>query len=251
MDSGKHSWSLVTAALLLGLSIVIGTVIVTRTIQYVKTFNTSLLTATGSAEQLVTADVVKWTGSFFVDTSGASLQTGYAKMEKSKAAVCDFLTQNGVPDGAVTIAPMVMNQNYVDCKINPQACANGPSYRLIQTVIVESNDVPKITSVAGDLGSLIRQDVTFSTHSLEYFYSKLPELRAQLLAAATKDAQQRAEQIALSTGGSVGQLVSLTTQPLQLTPVNSDQSSNSGTYDTSTIEKKLTAIVQASFRLPQ
>ncbi len=251
MDSAKHSWSVVVSALLLGLSIVIGTFIVTRTIEYVKTFNTSLLTSTGSAEQLVTSDTVKWTGNFFVSTDAASLQAGYAEMEKAKAAVLDFLKKNNVPDGAVTVAPVVMNQNYIDCKANPEACAKGPSYRLSQTVIVESSDVHKITAVAGDLGPLIRQGVTFTAQSLEYFYSKLPELRAQLLAAATRDAQQRAEQIARSTGGTVGQLVSLTTQPLQLTPVNSNQSSNSGTYDTSTIEKKLTAIVQASFRLPQ
>lgn len=251
MDSVKHSWSLVVSALLLGLSVVIGTVVVTRTIEYVKTFNTSLLTATGSAEQLVTSDTVKWTGDFFVNTDAASLQAGYSEMENAKAAVLEFLKNNDLPDDAITVAPVVMNQNYVDCKVNPEACAKGPSYRLSQTVIVESNDVRKVTAVAGDLGPLIRQGVMFTTQSLEYFYSKLPEIRAQLLAAATKDAQQRAEQIAKSTGGTVGQLVSLTTQPLQLTPVNSNRTSNSGTYDTSTIDKKLTAIVQASFRLPQ
>lgn len=251
MDSGKQSWSMVAAALLLGISLVVGTLIATRTIQYVKTFNTSLLTATGSAEELVTSDVVKWTGSFFVNTDAASLQAGYGEMEKAKSAVLAFLKENGVPDEAITVAPVVMNENYVDCKSNPEACVNGPSYRLSQTVIVESGEVEAITKVAGDLGSLIRQDITFTTQSLEYFYSKLPEIRARLLAAATKDAQQRAEQIAQSTGGRVGQLVSLTTQPLQLTPVNSNESSNYGTYDTSTIEKRLTAIVQASFRLPQ
>ena len=252
MDSQKHGWFPVLAALVLGLSLIAGTLITTRTIEYVKTFNTALLTSTGTAEQVVTSDQVKWTGNFSVNADQAAMKDAYTQMDLARVTVLAFLRQNGVPEAEITFTPVAMRQNYADCKANPDACGKyGPTtYVLSQTVRVESADVPKVTALSQDAGALIRQGVFFSTAQVEYFYSKLPELRAKLLAEATKDAQQRAEQIAASTGGRIGQLVSLTTQPLQLTPVNSNSVSDAGQYDTSTIEKKLTAIVRASFRLP-
>lgn len=259
-SSGPGLWQLLSACVL-GLAIVIGTVITTRTIDYVKTFNTSLLTVTGTAKKIVTSDEVKWTGSYFVDTQLSALAPAYTQMDKDKAAVLAYLEGHGVPAAAITIAPVAMQQNFVNCQFSPKACGpSGPtSYRLEQTVRVQSPHVHRITSLAEDTSALVRSGVDFTTgaqngpasQGLEYYYDKLASLRTQLLAAATRDAQKRAQQITASAGGRVGQLVSLSVEPFQLTPVDSTQISNSGAYSTSTISKKLTAIVRATFRLPQ
>jgi len=247
-------WSTVTAALILGISIIVGTVVVSRMVTYVKTFNSSQLAVTGTAQQNVTSDEVKWISQFAVNTDTADLKTGYARMDSAKALVMAFLEKNGVSSKEITVSPVVMNLTYPEVKFNPQvAQALGKnafsSYTLTQTVVVQSGHVNNVTSLAQDAGILINEGVNFSTQRLEYYYTKLPGLRSQLIAKAVTDAQARAEKIASSTGVKLGPLVSVDTGVLQLTALNSAQVSNMGSYDTSTIQKTLTAVVRASFKL--
>jgi hypothetical protein len=175
-------------------------------------------------------------------------------MDSAKALVMAFLQKNGVSSKEITVSPVVMSETYPQLKYNPQAAqALGKSalssYTLTQTVVIQSGDVNKVTSLAQDAGSLINEGVNFSTQRLEYYYTKLPGLRSQLIAKAVTDAQARAEKIASSTGVKLGPLVSVNTGVLQLTAVNSTETGNMGSYDTSTIQKTLTAVVRASFKL--
>jgi hypothetical protein len=240
------------AALALGVALVAGTVITARTIAYVKTFNTSLMTVTGQAVQDLTSNEVKWIAGFSLNATQAHLAAGYAAMAGERAAVLAFLGAHGVPSADVTFSPVSANMNYVDCKVAPQGCGPfGPdTYTLQQTVTVQSADVRGISALAQNVQPLLQQPgVFFSTQALKYYYTRLSDLRGRLEAAATADAQRHAQEIAAATGARVGGLVSVTTEPLQLTPINSTEVSNSGIYDTTTIHKKLTAIVEASFRL--
>lgn len=242
---------LLFAMLALGLAIVVGTIIAARTVAYVKTFDTSQMTVTGEAVQALTSNDVEWTGSFSVNTYLAQLEQGYAQMATNSAAVIAYLRQHGVPVADITLSAVNANQNYVDCKANPKACGpfGSTSYTLTQNVTVQSTNVAGVTALAQNVGPLVKQGVVFSTQSVEYYYTKLDQLRARLEAQATANAQARAREIARATGSRVGRLISVTTEPLQLTALNSPNVSNSGAYDTSSIQKQLTAIVEASFRL--
>lgn len=255
MESGAplRGWTQVIAALVLGLALVVATIIGMNAVRYVKTFNTSLLKVNGEAQMDVTSDEVTWTGSYFVNAQNSALKQAYAQMSTDRSAVQAFLKRNGVKAADITVQPVKIQQNFVNCKINPKACGlyGATTSKLVQVVRVSSANVQKITGLAQDTTPLIQQGVVFSTQSLQYFYTKLPQVRAKLLAEATKEAQQRAGRIAKATGTRIGQLVSVNTEPLQLTPLHSNRVSNGGAYDTTTIQKKLTAIVQATFRLPQ
>ncbi len=260
-----RGWVVVVAlfALITGASLDVATLIVANTIDYVKTLDSSLLTVTGSTQQIITSDEVKWTGNFSRETPANDLKGGYSQMKKDFDLVSKYLSDQGVSENEITISPVMMNPIYNNCAAalkfpeaklgaapNQAGCVNEiVSYRLVQNVEVNSGDVNKITKVAQDLSPLIDQGVVFSTQRLEYYYTKLPDLRVKLLAAATKDAQARAEQIAASTGEKLGHLMSENTGVIQITPVNSTQISDAGTYDTSTIEKQITAVVRAQFTL--
>lgn len=255
-----RGWIPVVVALIAGASVIIGTLIVARTIEYVKTFNNSLLTVTGSTQQLITSDEVRWTGNFTVQTPATDLKGGYASIEKDRALVESFLRHQGVDASEVTISPVMMEPIYNNCGLAQKlgvapgqaGCVNQiVSYRLVQNVDVESSHVHKITALAQDAGILINQGVVFSTQSLKYYYTHLAGLRVKLLAAATQDAQQRAQRIASSTGLKVGHLVSVNTGVIQITRPNSTQVSGLGVYDTSTIQKEITAVVRASFTVEQ
>ncbi len=251
MAADPRPWASTIAAAIIGVALVAGTLITAQTIDYVKTFNTSLLTVTGTAQTIVTSDQVQWSGSFTVNANQQDLKQGYATMAQDAAGVTAFIEQAGLPASDISISPVTMNLNYVDCKASPSACgAYGPNtYQLTQNVQVNSDQVEAVTRLAQNIQPLIQKGVVFSSQGLNYYYSRLGGLRAKMLALATRNARDRAEQITGSVGSHVGQLISVTTEPFQITPVNSAQVSNGGQYDTTTIRKQVQAIVQATFRL--
>ena len=83
----------------------------------------------------------------------------------------------------------------------------------------------------------------------EYSYTKLAEIRIALLEDATKDAKQRAEAIAKSTGVQVGAVRDARMGVFQITPRFSTEISDYGVNDVSSIEKDVTAVVRATFQL--
>jgi hypothetical protein len=112
---------------------------------------------------------------------------------------------------------------------------------------VQSSDVEGVTKVAQGSGEIINQGVIFSSQPLQYFYSKLSELKLDMLAQATQDAQSRASRIATSAGSKLGSLRSADMGVFQITPVNSTDLSDYGEYDTTSIQKQITAVVHATF----
>jgi hypothetical protein len=238
-------------ALIIAGSVLGGTVIVTDTVRYVKTLDTSLLTVTGSSQQLITSDQVKWPSSFSRQVGVDGLKDGYAQMKNDLELINRYFTTNGIDPKEVTLFPVVQTAVLEQCSQPPRpGCGTTPiGYRLIQNLEVNSGDVEKLTRLAQDVSPLINQGVIFSSQRLEYYYAKLPDLRVQLLGAAIKDAQTRAETIANTSGAHLGRLTTASSGVIQVTPVNSTQVSDQGSYDTTTIQKQVTAVVRASFTL--
>ncbi len=83
----------------------------------------------------------------------------------------------------------------------------------------------------------------------EYYLQSLPAIKLDMLAEATKNAQVRADKIASSTGARIGRVESANMGVFQVTTVNSTDISDYGTYDTTSINKKVTAIVRTDFLL--
>ncbi len=64
---------------------------------------------------------------------------------------------------------------------------------------------------------------------------------------ASKDARARADEIVRNSGGSIGSVRDARMSPLQITRPDSTQVSGEGMYDTSTIDKDVTAVVTITF----
>lgn len=222
-----------------------------QTVQYVKTFNTSLLQVIGTSSQNVTSDQVVWTASFHTNVTSANLPSGYAELAKDQTTITSYLEGQGLPASAITFSPVTMSLNWVDCGQLPAGCNQyGPdTYQLTESMTVTSGDVTKVTNLAQDVTPLAQKGVNLSNQPLQYYFTKLASLRAQLVGTAVKDATNRANVIAGASGAKVGALVSVTTQPFQLTAANSSAVSNNGTYDTTTIDKTLSATVVVKLRL--
>ena len=68
-----------------------------------------------------------------------------------------------------------------------------------------------------------------------------------MLSEAAKDAKVRAEKIAESTGSSIGSVRSARMGGLQITPADSNEVSDMGMNDTSSLDKDITAVVNVAF----
>ena len=229
-------------AIILGLSFIVGMLIASYTFYSAKQLDNTL-SVTGSAKQRITSDVVKWRSGFSRTVPDWNLNGGYILMKQDQEKVVKFLKDSGIDEKSITVSPVTLEQYF---KYDPNA---PKEYNLHQSVEVQSSDVPKITDLAKNAQALTALGVIFASESLEYYYSKLPDLRVSLLSDAIKDAKARAEKIAESSGKKVGNIKSASMGVVQVMPVNSVEISDYGTYDTGSIEKEVMVTVKALFIL--
>ncbi len=231
---------------ILALGLIIVALIAAGTFYRSKSFQDTV-SVTGSSQISVRSDMVKWRSNFSRTVAIDDLQDGYARMKWESDTILQYLKQNKIAENEITINPVSIYPQYQQDSFGSNGKVIG--YNLTQTVIVESGDIDTIIKIAKDSGVLINQGIIFASDPLEFYYSKLNDLKLDLLADATKNAKERAEKIAASSGSAVGSLRSAAVGVFQVTPINSTEISDYGYYDTSSVDKQVTAVVRASFSL--
>jgi len=235
----KKSNKLIIIGLIIGLSIVSSAAIVAKTFLDVKNLD-NVISVSGSAKQKVTSDSARWTGSFSRTAVAANLKNGYNQMKSDEKTVSDFLIAQGFKD-KFEISPVFMNEVYKSDSNSPK------EYNLIQNIEIKSDDVNKMKELAKNSDQLAGKGIIFSANPVEYYYSKLPDLRISLLPEAIKDAKERAKMIASSSDKTVDSVKSVTMGVVQVMTVGAVDVSDYGTYDTSSIDKEVMITVKTIF----
>jgi hypothetical protein len=238
MDAKKIS------ANFIGIALIISAIIFGSFYYYAQLANTKdVLSVTGSAKTKVTSDQAKLVISLSRTAAISALSLGYSSIANDLSLTKKLLQDSGVDNSTIVESPVSMYQNYY------KEGASEASYQLSQTITIQSNDVNKITDISKKIPDLASQGAIVSVQSLEYYYSRLPDLRISLLSDAIKDAKSRAEKIAEGTGRKVGSVQEASSGVVQVLTPNSVDISDYGSYDTSSIEKEVMVTVKASFRL--
>jgi hypothetical protein len=120
-------------------------------------------------------------------------------------------------------------------------------YSLRQEIEVRSTEVDKIAKIAREATELINQGILIESNAPQYYFTPIGDLKIEMLGEAAKDAKVRAEKIAASTGNAIGAVRSARMGVLQITAADSTEVSDSGIYNTATIDKDMTAVVNVSF----
>lgn len=238
------------AALLIALGLVVATAIAAGAAYKMKSLGNTIA-VTGSAERTITSDIVKWTGRISKNVGADGLKDGNAEVKKLLGDALALLKVAGVKDEEITVRPVNVYAVYGTDEGKPYGTSSRiVGYTLDQTFLVESGDVKGVTRLAQDVADkLLDAGIVFTTDSLEYYYTKLAALKLDMLSEATKNAKDRAERIVSSTGGTLGPVSSAGMGVFQVTSVNSTEISDYGAYDTSSIDKKVTAVARAEFLL--
>lgn len=222
------------------------TVIFSHALMKMKKFTTEVISVTGSAEKKIASDYIVWKASF--SRRNIEMVAAFAALKEDLNSVREYLLAKGINEKEIIIAQVSTEILY---KKNQKGNATNEieAYRLTQGVEVRSNDVNKVSDVSRESTELINKGIEFISQPPEYFYTKLAELKLEMLSEASLDAKKRAEKMAASTGNSVGFMRSSRMGVFQITPVNSLAVSDWGENDTTSLEKRVTAVVRADFAI--
>lgn len=228
-----------TLGLLVGLSLIVSTRIVT------KNFNNNVISVTGSAYEIVKSD--SGTLNFDINVKSLTKQEAYKIAQGQIEIVKKYLTEKQIKKVELKTV-----NGYYSYKRNPKTgdYTDIPDvYNLTQPVTISSDNVELIKEISNDITGLIDKGVDISVNEPSYDYSKLPELKVSLLEKASKDAKARATSMLKPTHNSVGKVQSVRMGVYQITPVDSTNVSDMGINDTSSIDKKVTAVANVSFKI--
>jgi uncharacterized protein len=202
------------------------------------------ITVTGSAKKRITSDLVLWTAG--LSAEAPALTDAYKQLSGDLPRIKQYLLDKGIPENQMTISSITTTQRKSrDSDGNETSDIIG--YSLTQSIEVRSNDVAKIGQIAREATELMNQGILIESSAPRYYYTQIGDLKIEMLGEAAKDAKERAERIAQSTGNSIGAVRSAKMGVLQITAADSTDVSDYGVYDTSTIEKDMTAVVNVSF----
>jgi len=229
---------------LLFLSVIIGGAIVLATNIITGAITKDVITVTGSYSQNVTSD----TGlcSFEINTRQASKMLAYQVIDRQKPEVLAFLKEKGFADDEIEVKTTT-GYNIYRMLPNGNSSNEVDYYNLSLPITVKSKDVQKIKDISQDLQTLISKGIDINVYEPSYFYSQLSDVKVQMLEEATKDAKQRASAMLKATHNHVGKIQSVKMGVFQITPVNSNDVSDMGISDTSSIEKKITSVANVTF----
>lgn len=200
----------------------------------------------GTSEKVVTSDSATWSTSFSI--RAATLKEGYVQLEQHREVVKKFLADAMIPESECDYSPVSTHQEFK--KDNRGIDTNEIElYVLHQHIEVKSKDVERIERISKSITELIKSDIEIKSFPPAFVFSGLEKLKLDLLGAATKNAYERAQALAENSGGRVGALSSASQGVFQITPVDSTEVTDSGEYDTSTIEKKVKAVVTLEFHV--
>ncbi len=238
---------IVVLGLCIALGTIVSTVIFSNGLMTIMKFKQEVISVTGSAEKKITSDYTVWKLNFL--RRDPAMTVAFNKLKEDLKVVKAYLLEKGIPENEMTLSPVTTEILYKKTEKEGKDTNEIEGYRLSRTVEVRSYDVDKTTRVSREATELIDQGIELISNAPEYFYTKLAELKIEMLREATKDAKTRAGEIAFSSGNKIGVIRSAKMGVFQITPVNSYDVSDYGSNDTSSLEKKVNAVVKADFAI--
>jgi len=202
------------------------------------------MTAKGSARQRVASDLAVWRIS--IKGEAPTIPESFAILDSSEQRVAGFLAGAGFAPGEIDTSA-IRTDAYLKRDEKGNSTREVSGYSLSRSVTITTPSVGRVARAAGEITDLLKQGVLVNSGIPEYYFSKLPDVKVSILGDASRDAHGRAAEVARSVGSVVGEVRSVSMGPLQVVQPNSTEVSYGGVYDTSTIEKDVTAVVTVTF----
>ncbi|HTM98365.1 MAG TPA: SIMPL domain-containing protein [Pedobacter sp.] len=203
---------------------------------------------TGKAEKDFVSDLIVWRGDY--SRVSMDLKESYSSLKNDELAIRSYLSKKGIKDHEVVFSAVNINKLY-----NPQYDNNGRlisnnfgGYSLTQNVKVESTNIDQVEKISREITELIQSGIELNSAAPSYYYTKMSELKIDLLAKASKDAKDRSQSIAENAGSSLGDLKYANMGVFQITGKNSNEDfSYGGAFNTSSKNKTASITIRTEY----
>lgn len=161
-----------------------------------------VVTVKGLAEREVVADLALWPISY--TETGNDLSSLQATMEEKGQTVINFLKRHGITENEIELQQVnvqdLLAQSYRQGNIDDNR------YILTQGYMVRTDKVDQVAKAAQQIGSLVKAGVVLSQQGSGpiYLFTKLNDIKPQMIAEATGNAREAAQQFAADSGEIVG-----------------------------------------------
>ena len=195
------------------------------------------VTVRGLAEKDVVADLATWTITY--NANGYDLPTVRADIEASSKALQEYFRELGFKPDELKPTGAGVNQ-FRNNGVN--------NITITQRMQLRTTDIERAQKAVANQFDLVRRGVTMQEGSgMTYSFTKLNEIKPQMVAEATKDARKSAEQFANDSGTSVGGIKQATQGYFSIEARDGEAGGGYGTSDTP--YKKVRVVTTVDFYL--
>lgn len=191
-------------SLKIGISIVMAAVILAVGLANIITPERSV-SVRGLAEREVDADLAVWNMSFSMGEN--SLESMQKSILEKTEVIKKYLIKHGLEESDFTVKPAAITDN----SLNSYMDQTKITYKFVaqQTILVRSGKIEAVKSAYADSLELVSAGIAVSQDydsKVSYEFTKLNDIKPEMIAEATKNARTAAEQFAHDSNSKVGKI---------------------------------------------
>ena len=164
------------------------------------------VTVKGLSEREYQADIVIWPIQF--TTASNDLEEMYKSIDSSTEKIMSFLESAGIDVSEISSSsPAITDKSAQQYGNQPKAEFR---YTASQTVTVYSRNIETVRNVMGKMSDLGKQGIVFTggnyQSQTEYLFTRLNEVKPEMIEAATRKAREVAEKFASDSKSTLGKI---------------------------------------------
>ncbi|MDH5327883.1 MAG: SIMPL domain-containing protein [Gammaproteobacteria bacterium] len=199
--------------------------------------------AKGLAERRVTSDQANWSVGFKVSgAKRAQVPQLYQQAEQHQATIRDLLKQNGFDDAEIELG--VLDYSYQEYRDDKQKLVD-QIHMLSGSINVETSKVDKVGAVRASVNKLIAKGIDVENRPPTYRFTRLNDIKPEMLREATKNARLAANEFAENAGVNVGGIRDARQGSFYVRDAGSEYG------DTAKIEKDVRVVTTITFYLTE
>jgi len=239
------------ASIALIISFGINALLIGRALQRFKNEDRSV-SVKGLSEREVKADLAVW----IIQTRIADndLMEGSRAVEAAKNKVIDFLLENQITKDEIIIEGVGVLDKKAQQYDNFQQ-GNAFRYLITQNLQIRSSNVDLIQKVSRMTGELLQIGIFLTSNDygnpLQFYFTKLNDIKPEMITEATQNARKAAEQFATENDSNLGQLKKANQGLFSIVDRTASLSGGDGGYASGTndLYKKVRVVISAEYSI--
>lgn len=180
------------------------------------------ISVTGLGNEDFTSDLIVWDGTF--SSFSSDLKTAFDKLNEDKNTIADYLVSKGIKRDDIIFNSVNTSERRESNYLNGSYVGSTfRGYDLSQSFTIESKNVNDIEKISREVTELLNKGLQLTSQPPRYYYTKLADLKIEMISKATEDARVRAEKIAKNGGSNLGKLKSASMGVFQITGQNTSE----------------------------